>query len=1003
VVRVAALSDVRTDRRCTKLPDKRRGENIGATQAGRFVPVSASAAGRNVIIFSTSDEFEKAAATFPRGAKSRAFVSHGSQDDRYVQEMVQYLRSLGYEQVFNDGHTIQPDELFWDRIETGICECDAFIVILSHSSVNSYWVDREVQFAREQGKRVIPVRIDDCKLPSSFAGRDVVDLRPGRGEKVKIAPSRILRHSPPILFGREQWLDALDAVWANPKLNVYTLVAWGGVGKTSLVVHWVSQRVAAKGWLCVDRYFDWSFYTQGTGESRQTSSDQFIHEALKFFDDPDPMKGSPWERGERLAALIRRNRTLLVLDGIEPLQYPVSDPQAGRLKDQALEALLQGLAANNAGLCIVTTRARLKNIESQATASEQKLDTLTKAAAVALLRHLQVVGTESELAAAWKDAGGHALTLRLLGRFLADAHGGDVRRYKEVKFEEADLERQGRSAFKVMIAYERWLQSVGPERQRELAILRLTGLFDRPISRACLQALRAKPAIPGLTHLLVQLNEAQWNVALNRLGEIDLLTVTPDAVDAHPLIREYFAKQTRETLPTAFKAAHSRLFDHLCQATPYRPDTLEGLQPLYEAVAHGCLAGRQQEACAYVYDDRIMRGKTRTGHYAWRNLGATGTNLAAVAAFFDAPWSIVSGKLNDSDQAWMLAEAAYGLLALGRPIEALESLRVAFEMAVQQEDWVNAAMGASTLTELEVMLGRLGNAVAHGRQSIKYADQSGDVFTRISKRATTAGALFLSGRRDEAGALFAEAESMEMKRQRDVDALYSLRGFNYCAWILAPAERAAWQALLRHTPGKWRWLTGAFARRTFVRRRLFGGQRTSSVAELHGLDGIDGICVEVERRAREAQRAWREVFDNAGVLDIAVDHLSLARVGLIRAILSGPLPQSTLELPDVAAAVNGLRNAGRLGELTEGLLTAALYHFVRGDSASGGMALNEAQAIAERGPMPLYLADIHLHRARLFRQKAELAKASVLIEKHSYWRRMGELEDAQAAAENWSA
>jgi hypothetical protein len=43
---------------------------------------------------------------------SRAFVSHSSPDDRYVQEMVQYLRALGYHDVFNDSHTIAPDELF---------------------------------------------------------------------------------------------------------------------------------------------------------------------------------------------------------------------------------------------------------------------------------------------------------------------------------------------------------------------------------------------------------------------------------------------------------------------------------------------------------------------------------------------------------------------------------------------------------------------------------------------------------------------------------------------------------------------------------------------------------------------------------------------------------------------------------------------------------------------------------------------------------------------------
>ena len=293
------------------------------------------------------------------------------------------------------------------------------------ASVKSAWVEREVEFARQLNKKVMPFWIEDCELPSTFDGRDVIDLRPRRRIKDrKLAPSRITKHSPQILFGRDHWLDALDAAWAKPTLNVYTLVAWGGVGKTSLVAHWVSERMAAKGWPGVERYFDWSFYSQGTGESRQTSSDLFIQEALKFFDDPDPTKGSPWERGERLAGLVRRHRTLLVLDGIEPLQYPVNDPQAGRLKDQALEALLQGLAADNPGLCLVTTREHLKNIESQATTEEQKLDKLAKEAAIALLRHLQIVGTEAEMEAAWKDAGGHALTLQLLGRFLADAHGG---------------------------------------------------------------------------------------------------------------------------------------------------------------------------------------------------------------------------------------------------------------------------------------------------------------------------------------------------------------------------------------------------------------------------------------------------------------------------------------------------------------------------------------------------------------------------------------------------
>ena len=63
--------------------------------------------------------------------------------------------------------------------------------------------------------------------------------------------------------------------------------------------------------------------------------------------------------------------------------------------------------------------------------------------------------------------------------------------------------------------------------------------------------------------------------------------------------------------------------------------------------------------------------------------------------------------------------------------------------------------------------------------------------------------------------------------------------------------------------------------------------------------------------------------------------------------------------------------------------------------------LAEAQQIAERGPMPLYLADVHLHRARLFQDRDELARARTLIDKHQYGRRREELEDAEAAAANW--
>jgi tetratricopeptide (TPR) repeat protein len=782
----------------------------------------------------------------------------------------------------------------------------------------------------------------------------------------KISGTQLSKHAPKVLFGREMELAALDEAWAKDTLNVYTLVAWGGAGKTSLVFHWVQTRFAANGWPGVERYFDWSFYSQGTGQSRQTSGDLFIAKALEFFGDSDPTKGGPHERGERLAGLIRKHRTLLILDGIEPLQYPPGDPQAGRLKDPALEALLRELAADNPGLVVITTREHLTNVEGHATTEEQKLDKLTKEAAVSLLRHLQIVGTDEELHAAWQDAGGHALTLSLLGRFIADAFDDrDIRHYREVKFEAADQEHQGRSAFKVMIAYERWLQSGGPERQRELAVLRLTGLFDRPMAKRCLQALRAEPPIPGLTDALVKLTQQQWNIAVKRLSEVELLSVSPDAIDAHPLIREYFAAQLKRDQPEAFQAAHSRLFDYLCKNTPHRPDGMDGLAPLYEAVTHGCLAGRHQEAKDKVYEDRILRGQDV---YSIHKLGAIGADLAAVAAFFDEPWSHVSPNLREGTQAWLLNEAAFRLSALGRLVEALQTMRAGLEMAVRLKDWKNAAIRASNLSELELTLGRLPDAVSDARQSITHADESGDAFQRMVNRSVAADALHQSGQRAEAGTLFAEAERMQQERQSEFDLLYSVQGFSYCDWLLAPAEQAAWQHVL-HQP------------------------RSNAKSQIS-----DGLA-EVERRAQTAQVI---ALRNEWLLDIALDHLTLARVGLIRAILANPLPQPTLDLPQVAASVNGLRESGIMVFLPQALLTSSLYHYLRGEHDLTRKHLAEAQQIAERGPMPLFLADIHLHRARMFRDKTELAKAAELIRELGYGRRYDELDDAEAAAKEWT-
>src|SRR5208282_810788 len=202
---------------------------------------------------------------------------------------------------------------------------------------------------------------------------------------------------------------------------------------------------------------------------RSSSADEFIDAALAWFGDLDPRIGTAWEKGERLAKLIAHRRTLLVLDGLEPLQNPPG-PQEGRVREPSLQALLRELSAFNMGLCVITTRLPVPDVADHegTSALHRNLEQLSSDAGAKLLRALGVKGDESELRSASDEFRGHCLALTLLGSYLTDAYNGDIRIRKEVSERLAQDVRQGVHARKIMESYQAWFGE-GPE----LSILRM--------------------------------------------------------------------------------------------------------------------------------------------------------------------------------------------------------------------------------------------------------------------------------------------------------------------------------------------------------------------------------------------------------------------------------------------------------------------------------------------------------------------------------------------------
>jgi serine/threonine protein kinase len=122
------------------------------------------------------------------------------------------------------------------------------------------------------------------KTPSA-ASRAVTREAPRRRVPKKISVAR-LPVSGSDVFGREEDIAFLDRAWANQDVNVVTIVAWAGVGKSTLVNHWL-RRMAADHYRSAHFIFGWSFYRQGTSGDT-SSADEFLDAALTWFGDPDP-------------------------------------------------------------------------------------------------------------------------------------------------------------------------------------------------------------------------------------------------------------------------------------------------------------------------------------------------------------------------------------------------------------------------------------------------------------------------------------------------------------------------------------------------------------------------------------------------------------------------------------------------------------------------------------------------------------------------------------------
>jgi tetratricopeptide (TPR) repeat protein len=286
---------------------------------------------------------------------------------------------------------------------------------------------------------------------------------------------------------------------------------------------------------------------------------------------------------------------------------------------------------------------------------------------------------------------------------------------------------------------------------------------------------------------------------------------------------------------------------------------------------------------------------------------------------------------------------------------------MAISVHLSNHDNASASVTYSNLSDLGGQLGNLEAARSNADLAVSYADRSNRLETKILSRATRARYLCLSGRVEQAQRQFAEAEALA-----GGVSLTGPQGAFYCELLLSGPTRMAWSNL------------------------LFTGSGSAS-------PDLAGLLDEVDRRVNNS--SLDRVVQN-DLLSQALDELTLGHVELLRSVLGLGIARHAS--PRIVNAVDMLRRSGYQDELAKGLLLAAWSHFLDGNLTDAARDLDKAYDMADRNAMRTMLADVHLQKARLFRDGDSLVKARVLIEECQYGFRIGELEDAERAAKVWA-
>jgi tetratricopeptide (TPR) repeat protein len=763
--------------------------------------------------------------------------------------------------------------------------------------------------------------------------------------------------------GRSQDLSRLDRWSADPDVRVIAITGMGGLGKTSLVAHWLKNKGSNILLRSIKGVLFWSIYADRDVKS--------LFQAITRF-AVDELGVAPPQGKVDIAAtaldMLRNTSMLLVIDGLELLQDLPSASGYGALLREELRELLDGACRlRHDSLVLLTSRFPFSDLDLYLGRGlrGRHLDRLSDAEGAALLAACDVGGTNAERESASRKFNGHPLGLRLLALALLQRGGGDPGRLIEQVFDKAALSEEiplERKLKHLLDFYEKGMPRI------QVALIGIVSFFRSLAPKRTILALARR--LPAVADATKGSSDIELQDALAVLSRQHLLIGDPaeEAWSCHPILRDHFRQSLLDWAPGIATGAANILTARPSLDIPKDIHALESVLAAIELLLDANdFAGADQ-----LYRERLNNGRV------FRQLAAPSEGMRCALGF------VRDERRGRCERVLKKTGLAAYINTVG--VSARETGEFEFGTryleectAIYRECNLNVELsrGLQNWTGLLIILGRLADAERRASEAIIAATDAGADAEERGSLTYLGTVLGKRGRIADALAAFASATDLERRISREVEGLFSRRGIRFADLLLRLGRTGDAQYLTEANlricvENDWQEETAqcwSVLAEIALKNSLF----SQANAQLDAAEGVfrNGHTVsqiprilltrgELEVRQGNWERAGaaiEEALTLAAPREMRLDHADIlvlrARLALCQATRDGVAPTVTeifvnRAIDDCDSALEIARNCGYVWAERDALVLLAQSHGLIGSTDNGLSFARDAEALSAR-------------------------------------------------------